>query len=115
VLLPAWLLSRRRYSAPVILASLALRAGGAKIAAAAGRLRLPSPGRPGQFWSVPASTVRSRLSRFASRAGQLRRLQAGVLPLADPQARPVGPAVSAVSGCAGRARGGDRGRRGLAG
>ena len=94
VLLPAWLLSRRRYAAVVIFAGLALRAAGVKLAAAAGRLRLPSPGRPGQFWSVPASTVSSWLSRFASRAGQLRQLLAGVLPLADPRARLVAPAGS---------------------
>lgn len=94
VLLPAWLLSRRRYAAAVIFAGLALRAAGAKLAAVAGRLRLPSPGRPGQFWSVPASTVSSWLCRFASRAGYLRRLLAGVLPLAGAQARPVSPAGS---------------------
>lgn len=94
VLLPAWLLSRRRYAAVVIFAGLALREAGAKVAAVAARLRLPSPGRPGQFWSVPASTARSWLSRFAGRAGQLRALFLRVLPLADAQARPVAPAGS---------------------
>jgi hypothetical protein len=94
VLLPAWLLSRRRYAAAVIFAGLALRAAGAKVAAVAARLRLPSPGRPGQYWSVPASTAGSWLARFASRAGLLRRLFTGVLPLADAQARPVVLAAS---------------------
>jgi hypothetical protein len=93
VLLPSWLLSRRRYAAAVIFAGLALRAAGLKVAAVAGRLRLPSP-RPGQFWSVPVSTAGSWLARFAARAGQLRGLFTGVLPLADPQARPVAPAAS---------------------
>jgi len=94
VLLPAWLLSRRRYAAAVIFAGLALRAAGAKVAAVAARLRLPLPGWPGQYWSVPASTAGSWLARFASRAGLLRRLFLGVLPLADAQARPVIPAAS---------------------
>jgi hypothetical protein len=94
VLLPAWLLSRRRYAAAVIFAALALRAAGAKVAAVAARLRLPSPGRPGQFWSVPVSTASSWLARFAARAGMLRRLLTGVLPLADAQARPLAPAGS---------------------
>jgi hypothetical protein len=94
VLLPAWLLSRRRYAAPVIFAALALRVAGLKVAAAAARLRLPSPGRPGRYWSVPESTAGSWLLRFASRAGVLRQLFLGVLPLADAQARPVAPAGS---------------------
>ncbi|MGH3305102.1 MAG: DUF6431 domain-containing protein, partial [Streptosporangiaceae bacterium] len=55
VLLPAFLLSRRRYAAPVIFAALALRAAGLKVSAVAGRLRLPVPGRAGQWWSVPVS------------------------------------------------------------
>src|SRR6266700_4217580 len=38
VLLPAWLLSRRKYAAVVIFAALALRAGGLKTAAVASRL-----------------------------------------------------------------------------
>jgi hypothetical protein len=97
VLLPAWLLSRRRYAAVVIFAALALRAAGAKVAAVAGRLRLPSPGPGGQHWSVPASTACSWLSRFAARAGQLRALFTVVLPLADPQARPVAAAGSAMA------------------
>ena len=92
VLLPAWLLSRRRYAAPVIFAALALRAAGLKVASVAARLRLPSPGRAGQCWSVPASTAGSWLSRFASRAGWLRQELLGLLPLVDPQGRPVAPA-----------------------
>jgi hypothetical protein len=64
VLLPSGLLSRRRYAAAVIFAALALRAAGLKLAAVAARLRLPSPGRPGQWWSVPASTARSRRTRW---------------------------------------------------
>jgi hypothetical protein len=94
VLLPAGLLSRRRYAAVVIFACLALRVAGLKVAAAAARLRLPSPGRPGQYWSVPASTADSWLLRFASRAGALRQLFLGALLLADAQARPVAPAAS---------------------
>jgi hypothetical protein len=92
VLLPAWLLSRRRYAAPVIFAALALRAAGLKLAAVAARLRLPSPARFGQWWSVPASTAGSWVGRFAGRAGQLRQLFTLVLPLADAQARPVAAA-----------------------
>ncbi len=94
MLLPSWLLSRRRYAAPVIFAALALRAAGLKVASVAARLRLPVPGRPGQCWSVPVSTAGSWLSRFAGRAGQLRQELTGLLPLADPQARPVLPAGS---------------------
>ncbi len=96
VLLPAWLLSRRRYAAPVIFAALALRAAGLKVASVAARLRLPSPGRAGQCWSVPASTAGSWLSRFACRAGWLRQELLGLLPLVDPQGRPVVPAGSAT-------------------
>jgi hypothetical protein len=94
VLLPAWLLSRRRYAAPVIFAALALRVAGLKVTAAAARLRLPVPGRPGRCWSVPASTAGSWLSRFAGRAGQLRQELMGLLPLVDPQGRLVAPAGS---------------------
>ncbi len=94
VLLPAWLLSRRKYAAAVIFTALALRAAGFKVSAAAGRLRLPVPGGAGQRWSVPASTASSWLSRFADRAGQLRQGLLGLLPLADPQARPVAAAGS---------------------
>jgi hypothetical protein len=94
VLLPAWLLSRRRYAAAVIFAALALRGAGLKIVAVAARLRLPSAGRPGQRWSVPASTAWSWLSRFASRAGWLRQALMGLLPLVDPQARVVLPSGS---------------------
>lgn len=46
VLLPGFLLSRRRYAAPVIFAALALRAAGLRVPAVAARLRLPVPGRP---------------------------------------------------------------------
>lgn len=94
VLLPGFLLSRRRYAAPVIFAALALRAAGLKVTAVAARLRLPVPDRPGQWWSVPASTAGSWLARFASRAGQLRQVFLAVLPLADPQGRPVAAAGS---------------------
>ena len=94
VLLASGLLSRRRYAAVVFFAALALRAAGLKVAAVAARLQLPSPGRPGQSWSVPASTARSWLARFAARAGWLRQLFTGVLPLADPRARPVTAAGS---------------------
>src|SRR5258706_79820 len=87
VLLPAWLLSRRKYAAAVIFAALALRAAGLKVSAVAGRLRLPVPGGAGQRWSVPASTASSWLSRFAARAGWLRAGLLRLLPLADPQAR----------------------------
>src|SRR6266704_3494231 len=59
-----------------------------------GTLRLPVPGRAGEWWSVPASTAGSWLSRFAGRAGQLRQMFLAVLPLADPQARPVAAAGS---------------------
>ena len=94
MLLPGFLLSRRRYAAPVIFAALALRAAGLKVASVAARLRLPSPGRPGQCWSVPVPAVSSWLSRFASQAGQLREAFLGLLPLADPQGRPVAAAGS---------------------
>jgi len=94
VLLWAWLLSRRRYAAPVIFAALALRAAGLKVASVAARLRLLSPGRAGDCWCVPVSTVSSWLSRFASRAGQLREAFLRLLPLADPQGRPVAAAGS---------------------
>src|SRR6266851_8126494 len=87
VLLPAWLLSRRRYAAAVIFAALALRAAGLKVSSVAARLRLPVPGRAGDSWSVPASTASAWLSRFAGRAGQLRQAFLGLLPLADPQGR----------------------------
>ena len=96
VLLPAWLLSRRKYAAAVIFTALALRAAGLKVSAVAGRLRLPVPGRRGQRWGVPASTASSWLSRFAARAGWLRAGLLGLLPLADPQARPVAAAGSAA-------------------
>src|SRR5258708_8407595 len=94
VLLPAWLLSRRRYAAAVIFAALALRAAGLKVIAVAARLRLPVPDRAGECWSVPASTAGSWLSRFASRAGALRRMFLAVLPLADPLGRLVAAAGS---------------------
>ncbi len=94
VLLPGFLLSRRRYGAPVIFAALALRAAGLKVTSVAARLRLPSPGQAGECWSVPASTASSWLARFAGRAGWLRQGLAGLLPLADPQGRPVAAAGS---------------------
>lgn len=94
VLLPCWLLSRRRYAGEVIFGALVLRAAGLKIAAVAARLRLPVPGRPGQWWSVPVSTAVSWLSRFAGRAGWLRQELMGLLPLADPAGRVVAPAGS---------------------
>ena len=62
----------------MIFAALALRAAGLKVAAVAARLRLPSPGRAGQFWSVPASTAGSWLARFAGRAWWLRQALLGV-------------------------------------
>jgi len=96
VLLPAWLLSRRRYAAVVIFAALALRAAGLKTAAAAGRLRFAVPGRPGRSWCVPVSTAGSWLARFASRAGWLRQALMGLLPLAGPLGRPVTPAGPAA-------------------
>jgi hypothetical protein len=94
VLLPAWLLSRRRYATLVIFAALALRAAGLKAAAVAARLRLPVPGRAGGSWSVPASTAGLWLSRFAGRAGWLRAGLLGLLPLVDPLGRPVAAAGS---------------------
>ncbi|MGO9080593.1 MAG: hypothetical protein ACLQDY_16370 [Streptosporangiaceae bacterium] len=94
VLLRAGLLSRRRYAAPVIFAALALRAAGLKVSSVAARLRLPVPGRAGDCWSAPASTASSWLSRFAGRAGALRQMFLAVLPLADPQGRPVAAAGS---------------------
>src|SRR6266566_2476626 len=71
-----------------------LGAAGLKVSAVAARLRLPVPGRAGQWWGVPASTASSWLSRFAGRAGWLRAGLLGLLPLADPQARPVAAAGS---------------------
>ena len=94
VLLPSFLLSRRRYAAAVIFAALALRAAGLKVASVAARLRLPVPGRAGQCWSVPASTAGSWLSRFAGRAGRLRQELLGLLPLAGSLGRPVAAAGS---------------------
>src|SRR5713101_2741011 len=94
VLLPAWLLSRRRYAAAVIFAALALRAAGLKVIAVAARLRLPVPDRAGECWSVPASTAGSWLSRFAGRAGWLRQELMGLLPLAGPLGRLVAAAGS---------------------
>jgi hypothetical protein len=64
------------------------------VSAVAGRLLLPVPGPAGRWWSVPASTAGSWLFRFAGRAGWLRRVLLGLLPLADPQARPVAAAGS---------------------
>src|SRR6266567_129615 len=94
VLLPGFLLSRRRYAAAVIFAALALRAAGLKVCAVAVRLRLPSPGRAGELWSVPASTASSWLSRFAGRAGWLRQGLLRLRPLGDRRGRRVTPAGS---------------------
>jgi len=94
VLLPCWLLSRRKYASAVIFAALASRAAGLKIAAVAARLRLPVPGWPGRGWSVPVSAAGSWLARFAGRAGWLRQALTGLLPLADPAGRVVAPAGS---------------------
>jgi hypothetical protein len=94
VLLPGWLLLRRRYAAAVIFAALALRAAGLKVTGVAARLRLPVPGRAGRCWSVPVSTASSWLSRFAGRARWLCAGLLGLLPLADPLGRLVAAAGS---------------------
>ena len=96
VLLPADLWSRRRYGAAVIMAVLL-----AAQAAAAGRAaaRPWLAGRDGSRWQVPASTARSWRSRFAGRAVALRQALMGVLPLADPVARPFAPAGSPAGDC----------------
>lgn len=99
VLLPGWLLARRRYASAVIFAALALRAAGLKVAAVAARLRLPAVRVPvvaGERWSVPVSTVGSWLARFAGRAGWLREALMGLLPLVGPLGRPVAAAGSAT-------------------
>jgi hypothetical protein len=97
VLLPAVLWSRRRYGAAVIMAVLVLAAS----AVAAGRVaaRPWLAGRDGSRWQVPASTARSWRSRFAGRAGALRKALMGVLLLADPLARPFAPAGSPAGDC----------------
>jgi Domain of unknown function (DUF6431) len=97
VLLPADLWSRRRYGAAVIMTVLLLAAQ----AAAAGRVpaRPWLAGRGGGRWLVPASTARSWRSRFAARAGALRQALTGVLPLADPLARPLVAAGSPAGDC----------------
>jgi hypothetical protein len=61
-----------------------------------GQARLLVPGRPGQYWSVPASTASSWLSRFAGRADALRQAFLGLLPLVDPQGRVVVSAGSVI-------------------
>jgi len=97
VLLPADLWSRRRYGAAVIMLVLVL----AVRAASAGRV----PARPwvtaagGGRRLVPASTARSWRSRFAARAGVLRRALTRVLLLADPSAGAFVPAGSAAGDC----------------
>src|SRR6266704_1338830 len=95
VLLPAWLLSRRKYAAVVIFAALALRAGGLKTAAVASRLRLPVPGRPGVDGGFVAVAVR--------RPG---RAVAADVPGGAAAGRPAGPAGRggrvAARRCAGR-------------
>jgi hypothetical protein len=97
VLLPAVLWSRRRYGAAVILAVLVLAATAAAAARAAARPWLAA--RDGSRWLVPASTARSWRSRFAARADALRQALMGVLPLADPAARPFAPAGSPAGDC----------------
>src|SRR6266542_3973269 len=79
VLLPAWLLSRRKYAAAVIFAAVALRAAGLKVSAVAGRLRLPVPG------GAAEAAAAGRLAGPAGRGGRVGR-----------------------RGCAGRAGGGHR-------
>jgi hypothetical protein len=97
VLLPAVLWSRRRYGAAVIMAVLMLAAGAAVAGRAAARPWLASPG--GGRWQVPASTAWSWRSRFAGRADALRQALTGLLPLADPAARPFVPAGSPSGDC----------------
>jgi hypothetical protein len=97
VLLPADLWSRRRYGAAVIMTVLMLAAAGAAAGRAAARPWLAGP--DGSRWQVPASTARSWRSRFAVRAGALRQALMGVLPLADPAARPFIPAGSPAGDC----------------
>jgi len=97
VLLPAVLWSRRRYEAAVLMAVLMLAAAAAAAGRAAARPWLA--GRDGSRWQVPASTARSWRSRFAGRAVALRQALMGVLPLADPVARPFAPAGSPAGDC----------------
>src|SRR5216683_5851915 len=98
VLLPADLWSRRRYGAAVILMVLMLAAAAAAAGRAAARPWLAAPG--GGRRLVPASTAWSWRSRFAGRAGALRRALMGVLPLAAGAAAPVlVPAGSAAGDC----------------
>ncbi len=97
VLLPADLWSRRRYGGVVIMTVLLLAATAAAAGRAAARPWLAGPG--GGRWQVPASTAWSWRSRFAGRAGAMRRALMGVLPLADPVSRPLPPAGSAAGDC----------------
>jgi Domain of unknown function (DUF6431) len=97
VLLPAVLWSRRRYGAAVIMTVLMLAAQAAAAGRSAARPWLAS--RDGSRWQVPASTAWSWRSRFAGRAGVLRRALTGVLPLASPAARPFVPAGSPAGDC----------------
>ena len=76
----------------LVLAAMAARAGWA-----AARPWLA--GRDSSRWQVPASTARSWRSRFAGRADALRQALTGVLPLADPLARPLVAAGSPAGDC----------------
>src|SRR5260221_9611739 len=114
VLLPAWLLSRRKYAAAVIFAALALRAAGLKVSAVAGaapaagagrgRPAVERPGFDGQLVAVPVR-----------RPGRVAASWAAETAAAG---RPAGPAGRGGRvgrrGCAGRAGGGHR-RAGAAG
>ncbi len=82
VLLPTQLFSRRGYAGALIWACVRARAGGAKVAAVAGRA------------GVPVSTVAGWLRRMAGRAPQWRQVLMGVLRMVDAQARQVVPAGS---------------------
>ena len=91
VLLPAWLLSRRKYAAAVIFTALALRAAGFKVSAVApaaaagagrGRRVVERPGLDGQLVAVPVR-----------RAG---RVAAGRAAEAAAAGRPAGPPVAAA-------------------
>ena len=79
------------------MAALLLAAAAAAAGRAAARPWLA--GRDGSRWQVPASTAWSWRSRFAGRAGALRQALTGVLPLADPAARPFASAGSPAGDC----------------
>ncbi len=97
VLLPADLWSRRSYGAAVIMAVLLLGVQAAAAGRVAARPWLAVPG--GGRRLVPASTARSWRSRFAGRAEVLRQALTGVLPLADPVARPLVASGSPAGDC----------------